>query len=187
MKLRTIGLISTLALGLLAVPFQAEAQQPGKVYRIGFLRTGSSASITASPFYIGLRQGLRELGYIEGQNLVIEHRSTEGKRERRPEIAAELVRLKVDIIVTQGGSPRLIRAAQGATRSIPIVMTGVHVDPVEAGFVDSLARPGGRDASFAAYLGGELLAVVHQESIVWRPASVSANTISWPSPYANST
>jgi putative ABC transport system substrate-binding protein len=89
-----------------------------------------------------LRQGLRELGYVDGQNLVIEYRSAEGKPERRPEMAAELVRLKVDVIVTPGG-PGVIRAAEGATRTIPIVIAGFRVDPVEAGFVVSLARPGG--------------------------------------------
>ncbi|MEE9286909.1 MAG: ABC transporter substrate-binding protein [Gammaproteobacteria bacterium] len=142
MKLRIIGLIGVLAFGLLAASLPAEAQQAGKVYRIGFLRTGSGSPIT-SPVGIAFRQRLRELGYVEGQNLVIEYRSTEGKRERRPEIAAELVRLKVDVIVTQGGSPGLIRAAQRATHTIPIVMTGSHVDPVEVGLVVSLARPGG--------------------------------------------
>jgi len=127
---------------LFALCFPAEAQQAKKVYRIGFLRTGSDSPIT-SPVGIAFRQRLRELGYVEEQNLVIEYRSTEGKSERGPEIAAELVRLKVDVIVTQGGSPGLIRAAQRASRTIPIVMGGVHVDPVEAGLVVSLARPGG--------------------------------------------
>ncbi len=141
MKLRTIGLISTLVLGLLAGPLAAEAQQAGKVYRIGFLRTGSGP-LTTFLVYIGLRQGLRELGYVEGQNYVIEYRSIGSRREWRPEIAAELVRLKVDVIVTSPG-PSAIRAAQQATRTIPIVMSGVRVDPVKAGFVDSLARPGG--------------------------------------------
>ena len=134
----SISILATLISGWVDL---AEAQQAGKVYRIGFLRTGSDSPIT-SPVGIAFRQRLRELAYVEGQNLVIEYRSTEGKRERRPEMAAELVRLKVDVIVTQGGSPALIRAAQGATRTIPIVMTGVHIDPVEAGLVDSLARPG---------------------------------------------
>jgi len=120
----------------------AEAQQAGKVYRIGIIRSGGSGPPTTSPFYIGLRQGLRELGYVEGQNLVIEPRSIGGIGERRPEIAAELVRLKVDVIVTSPGPPA-IRAAQQATRTIPIVMSGVRVDPVKAGFVVSLARPGG--------------------------------------------
>ncbi len=140
MRKKVFGIL--LCAVLLALSIPAEAQRAGKVYRIGFLRTGSGSPIT-SPVAIAFRQRLRELGYVEGQNYVIEYRSTEGKRERRPEIAAELVRLKVDVIVTQGGSPRLIRAAQGATRTIPIVMTGVHVDPIAAGLVVSLARPGG--------------------------------------------
>ncbi len=141
MRLRTIGLISTLALGLLAASVPAEAQQAGKVHRIGILRSGSGPP-TTSPFYIGLRQGLGELGYVEGQNLIIEHRSAKRKPERYPVIAAELVRLNVDVIVT-APDPPAIRAAQQATRTIPIVMSGVRVDPVKAGFVVSLARPGG--------------------------------------------
>ena len=112
-----------------------------KVYRIGFLDY-RLRSTTTDPRLIALRQGLRELGYVEGQNLVLEYRSAKGKRERIAEVAAELVRLKVDIILTSG-SPRAIRAAKQATRRIPIVMTGGSADPVEAGFVVSLARPGG--------------------------------------------
>ncbi len=141
MRLRTIGLISTLVLGLLAGPLRTEAQQAGKVYRIGFLDL-RLRSTTADPRLVAFRQGLRELGYIEGQNLVFEYRSAKGKRERLPEVAAELVRLKVDVIVTSGNA-RAIRAAKRATRTIPIVMPGGGLDPVEAGFVMSLARPGG--------------------------------------------
>ncbi len=141
MSLRTIGLIGILALGLRAGSLPAEAQQAGKVYRIGYLRS-LSGSPTASPRQIAFRQRLRELGYIEGQNLVIEDRSAEGKHERYPDLAAELVRLKVDVIVTPP-SPRAIRAVQRATRTIPIVMSGSNRDPVEEGFVASLARPGG--------------------------------------------
>jgi len=141
MSLRTIGLIGILALGLLAGSLPAEAQQAGKVYRIGYLRS-LSGSPTASPRQIVFRQRLRELGYIEGQNLVIEDRSAEGRHERYPEIAAELVRLKLDVIVAGPASP-MIRALQRATRTIPIVMSGSNRNPVEAGFVASLARPGG--------------------------------------------
>jgi len=141
MKLRTIGLISTLALGLLAPPLPAEAQQAGKVYRIAYLSGGRGGAS-----YDVFQQRLRELGYVEGQNLVIERRSVTARagllRDRAPELVAELVRLKVDVIVTSG-APALIRAAKGVTRTIPIVMRGVIVDPVKAGFVDSLARPGG--------------------------------------------
>jgi putative ABC transport system substrate-binding protein len=117
----------------------AEAQQAGKVYRIGYLRSGSNPP-TTSAAYMGFLKGMRELGYVEGQNLVIEYRG--GKPERRLEMAAELVRLKVDVIVVSPW-PDGTRALQRATRTIPIVMSGVRVDPVEAGFVDSLARPGG--------------------------------------------
>ena len=141
MRIRTVGVISTLTLALLAGPLPAEAQQAGKVYRIGFLDY-RFRSTTTDPRLIALRQGLRELGYVEGQNLVLEYRSIGGRGERRPEIAVELVRLKVDVIVTSPGPPA-IRAAQQATRTIPIVMSGVRVDPVKAGFVVSLARPGG--------------------------------------------
>ncbi len=140
MKLRTIGLISTLVLGLLGGPLPAEAQQAGKVYRIGYLRFRSSPPTEAH--HNAFRQKLHELGYVEGQNLVIEYRSAKGEPERYPDLAAELVRLKVDVIVTPGAPP-LIRVWQRATRTIPIVMDGLRVDPVEAGFVASLARPGG--------------------------------------------
>ena len=126
---------------LFALGFPAEAQQAGKVYRIGYLRVGKG-SPTAAPDNIAFRQGLRELGYVEGQNLVIEYRYAEGKKERLPDLAAELVRLKVDVIVTSG-STRAIRAAQRTTRTIPIVFRGTPRDPVERGFVASLARPGG--------------------------------------------
>ncbi len=108
---------------------------------------------------MGLRHGLRELGYVEGQNLVLEYRSAKSKPERRPEVAAELVRLKVDVIVTSG-SPRAIRAAKRATRTIPIVMPSIAVDPVEAGFVVSLARPGGNITGLTS-----LLAKVHPKRL----------------------
>ncbi len=140
MKLRTIGFLSTLALGLLAAPLPAEAQQAGKVYRVGWLRFLSNPP--TGPTHDAFRQGLRELGYVEGQNVVIEYRGAGRKHERYPKVAAELVRLKVDVIVA-GPAPPAIRAAKQATRTIPIVMVGAFVDPVEAGFVASLARPGG--------------------------------------------
>ena len=126
---------------LFALCFPAEAQQAGKVYRIGVLRF-RKGSPTLQPGNIAFRQGMRELGYVEGQNFVMEYRSAKGEEERLPEVTAELVRLKVDVILISGSS-FLIRAAQRATRTIPIVFTGIRVDPVEAGFVDSLARPGG--------------------------------------------
>src|SRR5437773_5286095 len=118
----------------------AEAQQPKKVPRIGYLSSGNPASESARSE--GIRLALRDLGYIEGQNIAIEYRYAEGKVDRAPELAAELVRLKVDIIVVASGD-QWIRAAKNATKTIPIVMTGSGVDPVEADFVESLARPGG--------------------------------------------
>ena len=124
----------------------AGAQQPKKVPRIGYLSTLDPAlDSTRSE---GIRLALRELGYIEGQNIAIEYRSAEGKLDRQAEIAAELVRLKVDIIVVAGGYT-LIRAAKNATKTIPIVMAGAAPDPVEAGFVESLARPGGNVTGLA--------------------------------------
>ncbi len=147
MRLRTIGLISILVLGLLAGPLPTEAQQAGKVYRIGWLGVGGPGSqrknkLKPSPQRIAFRQRLRELGYVEGQNLVIESRWAEGKLERLPDLAAELLRLKVDVIVTSSAQSA-IRAAQHSTRTIPIIMAGSSADPVKAGFVVSLARPGG--------------------------------------------
>jgi len=118
----------------------AQAQQPKKVPRIGYLSAFDPArEFTRSE---AIRLALRELGYIEGQNIAIEYRYAEGKLDRYPELAAELVRLKVDIIVVAGGTATTL-AAKNATKTIPIVMMGLGSDPVEAGLVDSLARPGG--------------------------------------------
>jgi putative ABC transport system substrate-binding protein len=123
---------------LLALPFPARAQQPTKIPRIGYL---GAASLSSNPARIeAFRQGLRELGYVEGKNIVIEWRSAEEKLDRLPALAAELVRLKVDVIVTSGPLPT--RAAKEATTTIPIVMA-FDPDPVGNGFVASLARPGG--------------------------------------------
>jgi len=139
MKTRVVGF--TFGALLLALSIPTQARQAGKVYRIGYL-SFSCGSLTKSPRYIAFRQGLRELGYVEGQNFVIEYRCAERKKERRPVLAAEVVRLNVDVIVAGPASP-MIRALQRATRTIPIVMRGVNVDPVKAGLVESLARPGG--------------------------------------------
>ena len=128
------------AAALLALGVTADAQQPKKVSRIGFLSSSDPARESAR--FEAIRLALRELGYIEGQNIAIEYRYTEGKPGRNPELAAELVRLKVDIIVAVGGDPQ-IRAAMNATKTIPIVMSGPGVDPVGAGLIESLARPGG--------------------------------------------
>ncbi|HEU4341131.1 MAG TPA: ABC transporter substrate-binding protein [Candidatus Binatia bacterium] len=134
------SVVSFLALSvvLFALCVPLHAQQPAKVARIGFLYTVSPSSVAARAE--AFRQGLRELGYVEGKNIVIESRFADGKLDRVPSLAAELVRLKVDIIVTSGPSPT--RAAKEATVTIPIVMAR-DIDPVGNGFVASLARPGG--------------------------------------------
>ena len=138
----------------------AEAQQPTKNPRIGYL-SGSSPS-TSPARREAFRQGLRELGYVEGKNIVIEQRYAEGKFDRRPALAAELVRLKVDIIVTAG--PQTTRPAKQATSTIPIVMAQ-DPDPVGNGFVASLARPGGNItglATLAPELSGKQLELLKE-------------------------
>jgi putative tryptophan/tyrosine transport system substrate-binding protein len=126
---------------VLAAPLGAEAQQAGKVYRLGVLAPGVHAAPSSAVSTNFLPVILRELGYIDGQNLVIEHRFAEGKLERLPGLAQELVQLGVDALVA--GSPPAVRAAKDATRTIPIVMLLSYSDPVELGFVASFGRPGG--------------------------------------------
>jgi putative ABC transport system substrate-binding protein len=130
--------LSLLCALLFALSYSASAQQPGKIFRIGFLDPSNASSIAV--FLEAFRQELGKLGWIEGKNITIEYRFAEQRSERLPELAAELVRLKVDLIVTSGGPTPL--AAKKATSTIPIVMTN-SVDPVGAGLVASLARPGG--------------------------------------------
>ena len=145
---------------LLALCFPAEAQQPTKVSRIGYL-TGATPDGQLDRIE-AFRQGLHELGYVEGKNIVIEWRSAEGKLDRLPARAAELVRLKVDIIVTAG--PLATRAAKEATNTIPIVISQ-DPDPVGNGFVASLARPGGNItglSSLTADLSGKRLELLKE-------------------------
>ena len=143
--------LGTLAVFLLAAPLAAEAQAPAKVPRIGFL---SARPPTDNPYFIeSFWQGLRELGYVEGQNIAIEYRFAEGRPERLPALAAELVRLKVDVIVT--GGPPAPEAAKQATGTIPIVFA-VGGDPVAVGLIASLARPGGNITGLAS-ISGELV------------------------------
>jgi putative tryptophan/tyrosine transport system substrate-binding protein len=130
--------VLTLCAMLLALCASAEAQQPAKVPRIGIL--GATSPSTNPARIEAFRQGLRELGYVEGKNIVIEWRYAEGKLDRLPALASELVRLKVDVIVT--GGPPVTRSAKQATATIPIVMA-IDDDPVGNGFAASLARPGG--------------------------------------------
>ncbi len=138
MKLRTFGLISTLVLGLFAGPLLAKAQQAGRVYRIGYL--SSRSSDREKGYLPAFQEGLRELGYVEGKNIVIDYRWVHGKRERLPALAKELIHHKVELIVTGGGAAA--RAAQRASKTIPIVMAEA-TSPVAMGLVQSLARPGG--------------------------------------------
>jgi putative ABC transport system substrate-binding protein len=154
--------VLTLCTLLFALYASAEAQQPKKVPRIGYISAldPASESFRSEP----IRQALRELGYIEGQNIATENRYAEGKVHRYPELAAELVRLKVDLIVVAGGED-LIRAAMNATKAIPIVLTGAGSDPVRSGLVENLARPGGNVTGFTNFsreLGGKRLELLKE-------------------------
>jgi putative ABC transport system substrate-binding protein len=174
-------LVYALAAFILTTIHLAEAQQAKKVPRIGFLL--GSPRLTLSEPIETFRQGLRELGYVEGQNIVIEYRYAEGKFDRLPDLAVELVRLEVDVIVAAGGSPA-IQAAGKATPTIPIVMTGM-TDPVAWGFIASLKRPGGNitGLSLRGYelLGKRLellkdtVSTVSRVAVFWNPQSPAAD------------
>src|SRR5712691_11444160 len=172
---RILGGIVTLILSLLTVP-PADAQPSAKVAMIGYL-LGTTRE-QEQPVEEAFLEGMRALGYVEGQNLVMEYRGAEGQYERLPDLAAELVRLQVDVIVTQGTPAAL--AAKDATTTIPIVMVGVG-DPVESGLVASLARPGGNITGLSV-MGSELvgkqleflkdvLPSVSRVTILWNPAN----------------
>jgi putative ABC transport system substrate-binding protein len=149
MQRTTVGLLVLLALGGLFISLATEAQSPAQVRRIGWL-TGWSPS--PDPHIETFRQHLRDLGYSEGHNLVLELRYAEGRAERLPDLAAELVQLQVEVIVAEGAAA--IRAAQQATQTIPIVMSAT-ADPVGQGFVASLAHPGGNITGLS-FLSAEL-------------------------------
>jgi len=178
---RAVG-IMTLALGILAAPPASNAQQTGKVYRIGFIVTSGREEV--AHLARALDEGLRELGYVEGRNIVFARRSANGKQERLPALAAELVRLKVDVIVT--GSNPVIAAVKQATVTIPIVMA-VSRDPVGAGFIASLARPGGNITGLANDPTPEILSKnlellkeavpgVSRVAFLWNPVPPGAGT-----------
>ena len=174
--------VTTLGGGLLAAPLAATAQPTGEVRRVGFL---SNSSATSSKSLNEFRQGLNELGWVEGRNIVIEPRWAEGKSDRLPALAAELIRLKVDILVV--GSSPTARAAKNATGTIPIVLAGV-ADPVRQGLVESLARPGGNVTGLSWDAGGvnkvgkelellrELVPKVRRVAILLNPASPNLST-----------
>ena len=152
-------LLTVLGVGALATPFAALAQQPGRIYRVGLLATQSRPSDADFPrsVYAAFQQGMRELGHIEGRNLAIEWRFADGDAKRLPELAAELVRMKVDVLVAGGTDAPL--ALQKATTTIPIVMTSAS-DPVGRGLVKSLARPAGNITGLSivtGYLGAKRL------------------------------
>src|SRR6516162_3402820 len=142
--MRRIGLAVVVAVSLVG-SLAAQAQQAGKVYRIGVLEVVSQESNAAN--LSTLQQGLKELGYVTGRNFVLEYRSAEGRAERFPELARELVGLKVDVILTRGTPAAL--AAKGATETIPIVMASSG-DPLSTGIATSLAHPGGNITGLSA-------------------------------------
>jgi putative ABC transport system substrate-binding protein len=171
----------TLLLGGLFSPVAAEAQEAAKIVRIGYL----PLNLAGGPhLHEAFRQGLRDLGYVEGRNLVIEYRDAEGKPERLPALAAELVALKVDVIVVTGGTLAALAAKQ-ATRTLPIVFT-VAADPVTDGLVTSLARPGGNVtglSAFALELVGKRLEQLTQAvpglsrvAVLWQPGAAGERT-----------
>ena len=163
-----------LASAILLAPLAAGAQQAGKVYRIGFLRAGRPPST----FVEGFQQGLRERGYVDGQNVVIEYRFTEGSLDQLPQLAEELVRRNVNVILASAAPPAV--AAQQVTSSVPIVFVGV-IGPVELGLVQSLARPGGNITGLAisaADLAGkrleflrEIVPTLRRVAVLWHPAN----------------
>ena len=176
--------IGTMAGGLIAAPLAAEAQPAKKVPRIGFLVAASASDTAYVRLIEAFRQGLRDLGYVEGRNVVIEYRYAGEKSERLPALAAELVRLKVDVIVSHGNPGPL--AAKQATSAIPIVMTSTG-DPVASGFVSSLARPGGNVTGLSLMvpeLGGkrlqllkEILPGLSRVAVLWNAASPYASLV----------
>ena len=176
MRFRVAGLILPLALGILSAPLAPDARQPKKIPRIGVLTLLSPSS---GPLLDPFRQGLRELGYVEGRNIALEYRWAAGSTDLLPDLAAALVRLKVDVIVAS--STPVAQAAKKATRTIPIVMVNVR-DPVENGLVASLARPGGNITGIAFIpsldISGKQLELlkeaapgVSRVAVLWNPAN----------------
>jgi len=176
--MRLIGLAVILTVSCVLAPLAVEAQPAGKVYRIGYL----SGAFRLGPREEAFRQDLRDLTYVEGQNLVIEWRFAEGQEDRLAGLAAELVRLKLDVIITDG--TLVTRAAKDATRTIPIIMAS-DADPVASGFVASLARPGSNLTGLTTLAPGlsgkrpevltEALPGISQVGAIWNPESPSSS------------
>jgi putative tryptophan/tyrosine transport system substrate-binding protein len=173
--MRLIGLAVILAVGLVLAPLAAEAQQPGKVYRVGILSGGSPEK--NAPQIETFLKALHDMGWIDGQNAIIEWRSAEGRTDRLGALAAELVHIKVDVIVTVASTPATV-AVKRATTTIPVVMVAAGA-PVETGLVASLARPGG-NITGSTTLGGEvaskrldfvkeLIPKATQVALLWNP------------------
>ena len=177
--MRRIGLAVVVGVSVILAPLAADAQSPSTTPRIGWLAPFSSSDPQVQGGVDLFRQTLRELGHVEGQSVAIEYRWAEGKPERLPALATELVRLKVDVIVTTGGVPSA-QAAQRATKTIPIIATGT-ADPVAAGLVASLARPGGNitgPALISDQLAGkglellrEVVPKVNRVAALWNPTN----------------
>jgi putative ABC transport system substrate-binding protein len=152
-----------IAFSLTAGGVVAQAQQATKIHRIGLLSAGPAHDLSYASRHDAFRQGLRQLGYVEGKNLTIEERFADGKLDRQPPLAAELIRSKVDVIVVGGATG--VRAVRRHTSTIPTVMAFVSDDPVQAGFVDSLARPGGNITgltSISTELSGKRLELIKE-------------------------
>ena len=183
--MQVIGLAVVLAVGLTLAPLgTAAAQSSEKMPRVGYISPGSSSDPVRLRRFEAFREGLRELGYVEGQNIALEPRWAEGQYARYPALAADLVRLKADVIVTGGGAAT--KAAKQVTRTIPIVMSTV-VDPVGSALVPSLARPGGNltgTSIMASDLTGkqfellrEVVPKVPRIALLWNPANPSHATV----------
>jgi putative tryptophan/tyrosine transport system substrate-binding protein len=174
--MRLIGFAVVLTVSLVLAPLAAEAQQPGQVPRVGYISPGSSSDPFRQRRFEAFRQGLRELGYVEGRNVVLEPRWAEGQYARYPVLAADLVRLNVAAIVTVGGAAT--KGAKQVTSTIPIVMS-VVIDPVGSGLVTSLARPGGNLTGTSIMANDlitkqfellkELVPKVSRMAVLWNP------------------
>jgi putative tryptophan/tyrosine transport system substrate-binding protein len=181
-ELKKVGWSSILVAALvLAVAVIAEAQQPGKMPKIGFLSSGAATR----PWRAAFQREFEKLGYVDGKNITFIHRSADTNYDRLPALAEELVRLKVDVIITPGSNDT--RAAKNATKTIPIVFLGAGSDPVVLGLVDSLARPGGNltgVSSLASDLAGKRLELLKETipklsrvAVLWNPQNAGSTQV----------
>jgi putative tryptophan/tyrosine transport system substrate-binding protein len=182
MTRRTLRLLVTLTIGLLSAPLTSDAQQAGKVYRIGWLATAPRTTPALQSIEEAFLQGLRDHGFVEGQNVIIERRYSEGRQDRYAALVTEFVHMQVDVIIT--GNSAAVRAATQATSTIPIVMLGV-ANPERQGLVASLARPGGNVTGMSNQLGGDLsgkmfellkeaLPQLSKVAIIWNPDNLGS-------------